>query len=343
MKQSTRLQHGFSLIGTLMGLLIGLMVAASALGTAAYMEAQKRAAMGSNSALVNGAFGIFRIESETKLAGLGLLMRKSLACPAMNLSYQGAVLLDGAPLYPAVIVDGAALSDTLTIAYMDSLLSAATAQLLLPMADAADSIKVSNAPDAQAGRFALLQSALPGLPCTLFQITGVTASSFGKDLVHAVGDYNGAAFTNAIAYPENSRAAISSGLRWITFRINNNTLEEVDNITGAVMLVASDIIAMKVQYGATDGVSTSISNWNAATGLYAAPSMPDMQNVHAVRIGLLARSPDKNTTCAASAGAPRLWPAGPAFDVTGNPDWRCFRYRTFTLLIPLINVALGTR
>lgn len=342
-KQAIRCQHGFSLVGTLTGLLVGLMVAASALGTASYMEAQKRASMGSNSALANGAFGIFRIESETKLAGLGLLARKSLACPAMNLSYRGTVLLDGVPLYPATVLDGAALSDTLTIAYMDSLLGAATAQVLIPMADSADSIMVSNAPDAQTGRFALLQSALPGLPCTLFQITGVNASSFGKDLAHVGGDYNGGAFTTRVAYPENSRAAISAGLRWITFRVNHNTLEEVDNITGAVMVVASDILALKVQYGVTNGVSTSITNWTSATGTYAAPSLPDMQNVRAVRVGLLARSPDKNTRCAASVGAPRLWPSGPSFDVTGTPDWQCYRYRAFNLSIPLVNVVLGIR
>jgi type IV pilus assembly protein PilW len=343
MMPAIRFQHGFSLIGTLMGLLVGLMVAASALGTAAYMEAQKRAAMGGNSALANGAFGIFRIESETKLAGLGLLMRKSIACPAMNLSYRGTVLLDGAPLYPSEIADGAAASDTLSIAYLDSLLSAAPAQVLIAMADSADSIKVANAPDTQAGRFALLQGALPGLPCTLFQITSVTVSSFGQDLAHVGGDYNGGAFTTPVAYPENSQAAISTGLRWITFRINNNMLEEVDNITGAVLLVASDIIAMKVQYGVTDGVSTSISNWTGATGLYAAPSMQAMQNVRAIRVGLLARSPDKNTTCAASDAAPRLWPDGPSFDVTGNPQWQCYRYRIFNIVIPLLNVALGTR
>lgn len=334
-------QRGFSLVGTLTGLLVGLLVAASALGTAAFMEAQKRAAMGGNSALTNGSFGIFRIESASKLAGLGLLAQKSFACPSLNLSYQGVVLLDGAPLYPLLVADGGALSDSLTVAYFDSLTSAAPAHLLMPMANALDSIKVSHAPEAQVGQLLLVQS--NALPCTVFGISAVASSGFGQDIAHARGDYNGGAFATAVAYAENSRAAISSGLTWSTFRINRSTLEEVNNITGAILVVATDIVAMKARYGVTDGVSTPISGWVAATGAYAAPTLPDMQKVRAIRIGLLARSPDKNTACVASDGAPPLWPAGPTFDVTATVDWKCFKYRTLSMVIPLVNVALGMR
>jgi type IV pilus assembly protein PilW len=334
-------QRGFSLAGTMTGMLVGLMVAASALGTASFMEAQKRTSMGGNSALANGSFGIFRIESASKLAGLGLMAQRSFACNSMNLSYQGAVLLDGAPLYPLLIVDGGALSDTVTVAYTDSLTSAAPAHLLTPMANAADSIKVSNAPDAQIGRLLLVQSS--AVPCTMFGITAVASSGFGQDIAHVGGDYNGGAYATAVAYPENSRAAVSSGLTWTTFRVNRNTLEEVNNITGAVMVVATDIIALKAHYGVTDGVSTTISNWVSATGAYALPTLPDMQKVRAIRIGLLARSQDKNTSCLANDAAPTLWPAGPAVNLTATADWKCFKYRSLNMVIPLVNVALGMR
>jgi type IV pilus assembly protein PilW len=132
-------------------------------------------------------------------------------------------------------------------------------------------------------------------------------------------------------------------LTWTTFRINRNTLEEVNNITGTVLVVATDIIAMKAQYGVTDGVSSTISGWVGATGAYAVPALPDMQKVRAIRVGLLVRSQDKNTTCLASDGAPTLWPAGPAFNVTAMVDWKCFKYRTLSMVIPLVNVALGMR
>lgn len=55
MNRILKRQGGFSLISTMTGLIVGMMVAASALGTVAFMEAQKRTAMGSNSALANGA------------------------------------------------------------------------------------------------------------------------------------------------------------------------------------------------------------------------------------------------------------------------------------------------
>ena len=334
-------QQGFSLVSTMVGLTIGLIVAATAIGTASFMEAAKRTSMGSNSALMNGAMGLFRIESETKQAGLGLMYQNNFACPRMNLSYGDELRLDGAPLYPASIEDGEAQSDTLSVAYLNSLTGATFAQVMLPMGTSSSVLKLSNAPDVRVGGVVLLQDITPSNPCTLVEVSEVTATDFGTNVGHTGGMLNSGEFTTPVLYTEKSRAAASSSFVWSTFRVRNNTLEEVNNITGTSTVIADGVVRFKAQYGITDGNNTTVSSWVPATGAYAGPTSADMLRVRAVRIGVVARAPEPDTQCAAKNGVFTLWPDGPTVDVTKEPKWNCYRYRTFNLVVPLVNVAMG--
>jgi len=335
-------QQGASLVEMLVGLTVGLIVAATAAGTASFMEAQKKVSMGTNSALANGALGLFRIESETKLAGLGLMAKQNFACPSFNLSYNKQVRLDGDELFPVSIVDGGEDdSDSLTIAYLNSLTGASYAQVLLPMLGADSEVKLANAPDAIVGSVLLLQESKPGVPCTVVQVSGRKDSAFGADISHAKGAYNGGGFSNPVAYSEGSRASASRAFVWSTFRVRENTLEEVNNVTGEATPIADGIIAMRARYGTTDGSSTSVSSWQSATGAYESPAATDMYKVRAVRIGLVARSLDRDQSCSSTKKELTLWPDGPVVDVSAEKDWKCYKYRTFNMVVPLINVVMG--
>jgi type IV pilus assembly protein PilW len=336
-------QRGFSLVSTMVGLTIGLLVGATTLGTALYLEASKSSAMGGSNALVNGAMGVFRISGEVKQAGLGMMYQQNFACPTMNLSYDTKVMLDGVPLYPASIVDGATASDTVSVAYLDSLIGATAAQILLPMTDAASAVKLSNAPDADVGSVMLLQDPGLGSPCTLVQVSASASTSFGTNVEHTGGLFNSATFTNPVAYSERGHAASSRNFVWSTFRVRNNTLEELNNITGVSTVIADGVVALKAQYGITDGTNMTVSSWVSATGTYAAPTSADMLKVRAIRIGLLTRSLEKGTTCTLPSGVFTLWTGGPTVNVTTTAKWNCYRYRTFDLVIPLINVAMGVK
>lgn len=343
MSYTYRNQRGFSLAETMVGLTVGLIVAAAALGTVSFMEAQKRTAVGSNSALVNGALGLLRVENETKLAGLGLMARREFACPSLNLSYKNSVKRNGDALYPAEIVDGNAGSDTLNIAYLDSLTGAAYSQVLLPMTSATAAIKLSNSPEAAVGSLLLLQDITSSKPCTIREISGVTVTAFGIDVAHTGRDYNSDAYTTAVAYAENSRASISRSIVWTTFRVRNNTLEEVNNITGETMVIADGVISLQAEYGTTDGSGTTITNWTPATGTYAAPTAANMLLVRALRVGVLARSLEPDVACNTTVSSIVLWEDGPTVDVSGDAQWACYKYRTFNMVIPLVNVVMGTR
>lgn len=334
-------QQGFSLVSTLVGLTIGLIVAATALGTASFMEAAKRTSMGSNSALMNSAMALFRIESETKQAGLGLMYQNNFACPRMNVSYGTAVRLDGAPLYPASIVNGGNASDTLSIAYLNSLTGATFAQLMLPMDSSSSVLKLSNAPDVKVGGVVLLQDITPSNPCTLVGVSALTPTDFGINVGHTGGMLNAGQFTTPVLYTEKSRAAASTSFVWSTFQVRNNTLEEVNRLTGTSTVIADGVVGFKAQYGITDGSNPGVASWVPATGTYAAPTPADMLRVRAVRIGVVARAQEQDTGCATRSGVFTLWPDGPSVDVTNEPRWNCYKYRTFSLVVPLVNVAIG--
>lgn len=334
-------QQGFSLISIMVGLAIGLIVAATALGTTSFMEAFKRTSMGSNSALVNGAMAVSRIESEAKQAGLGLMYQNNFACSRMNVSYGDELRLDGAPLYPAQIADGDDQSDTLSIAYLNSLTGATFAQVMLPMETSSSVIKLSNAPDARVGGVVLLQDIVPANPCTLVGVSALTPTDFGINVGHTGGMLNAGEFTTPVLYTEKSRAATSTSFVWSTFRVRNNTLEEVNELTRTSTVIADGVVGFQAQYGITDGDSATVSSWVGATGAYATPAAADMLRVRAVRIGLVTRAPERNAQCTTRAGVFTLWPDGPSVNVTKEPNWKCYSYRKFNLVIPLVNVAMG--
>jgi len=338
-----RRQRGFSLISTMVGLTVGLIVATTAMSTASFMEAQKRVAIGSNSMLVNGGLGLGRIENEVRMAGLGMMSRQDFACTRFNVNYQGSVRLDNETLYPASIVDGGDQSDTVSVAYLDSLTSATYAQLLLPMATADAEVKVALAPDAVVGSVLLLQDTAGTAPCTVRSVTARTTSGFGTSLAIAGGAYRSTGFSAPALYAEGAHVNASRRFVWTTFRVKNNTLEEVDNLTDEATVIADGVIGMKAQYGVASGAASTVSSWAAADGSFAAPTRDAMARVRALRVGFVVRSMEKDSGCAGKTTTFSYWPGGPTMDVSGAADWKCYSYRTFNVIIPLANVVMGLK
>ena len=72
------------------------------------------------------------------------------------------------------------------------------------------------------------------------------------------------------------------------------------------------------------------------------PSATDWARVLTVRMALVARSaqPERPNVaggaCDATNAAP-TWSGG-SFDLTGDADWQCYRYRVFETTVPLRNL-----
>ena len=100
-----------------------------------------------------------------------------------------------------------------------------------------------------------------------------------------------------------------------------------------------------------------VDNWVPPTGIWAnngitTPSQFDLRRIRAVRIGVVARSgvktmidkdgdkTDVGANCATTTVAPVInWGAGPSMtpDLSGDPDWQCYRYKVFQTTIPVRN------
>ena len=380
-------QQGMSLVGLMVGIFVGLLVALAVAGTASFMESQRRMSTGANGAMSNAANGMFLIEKVVRQAGLGLMVPGGFACPGLNLANGGTVRSDGGAVYPVSVVDGGTGPDQITIAYLDTLLSAAPPRLLLPQATADSAFRIANSDGIVSGTLLLLQDASALQPCTLMQVSAVTAAAVGADIVHTGGPTNTASssFSTPVAYLDNAKAAPANAFRWLTYRVNTSpaspnylALEEVDNSTGAVTVVAEDVVSMQAQYGLVPPLGSvaapldSVISWTDATGAWAAPSATDMLRVRAVRLAIVARSQDRDHTaanaCSATSAnqsatryrnlvawtgkAPAVDPSaanpeqdGPTIDLAtaAGDNWCHYRYRSVNLMLPLLNVRMGLR
>lgn len=135
-------------------------------------------------------------------------------------------------------------------------------------------------------------------------------------------------------------------------------------VATSTVVLADGIVQLQAQYGFDgngDGRiapgAASVATINVAAGgadqwgdaLPAGAVAADWQRVIAVRLAVVARSmtperPDPATgVCNTTTTAPK-WvapspPAGIDLDVSADPDWRCFRYRAYEVVVPLRNMV----
>jgi type IV pilus assembly protein PilW len=348
--------HGFSLVSLMVGLFVGLLVMLAVQGSAAFFETNRRQMISGNAAFENALGGLLAVQRAAKQAGLSLAMEGRLACRTVNIYRGGAALADGQQIPPVRIIDGNDDSDTITIAFADSIQAAMPAQSVRPMAAGSSEIMVANALGLNVGDLVMVGMPSAGTPCTLMQISALATSVSppGIEISHAgVTDWNPAdrtaTFTTMPSYGTGSLVQRIGNWNWLTYRIVDQRLEEVDNLTGSVDVVAEDVVYMKAAYGTTSGTGRTIEQWAPPTGGWANPSVLQFDAVRAIHIGVVARNPQRvkpsvaGGACDATANATvTLWPLGPQVDLSRlGSDWACYHYRTLTLAVPLRNVIFG--
>lgn len=352
MTVNARRQAGISIIEMMVGLMVGTLVTLSAWGTVMFYEANRRTGVGGNSALENGLATALAIQRDVKSAGLGLVFNGTLACGALNVFHDGVTIVDGTAVAPVSITDGGAASDQVSVAYSGSILGGAPVRTIASMAAPTDLIRINTTGNIVTGNMVLVAGASGADPCTLMQVTNATTAGFGTELTRAAGEWNaadpGTAFTNAPSYPANSNVIRADGFTWVTYRVTNANLEVINNLTGAVDTLAENVVLLKAQYGTSNGVSPQIEQWVSATDAWAPPlDAPHVAAVRAIRIVVVARSPHRERPtvaggpCDATVAAPETWPGGPVVDLSPDPDWQCYRYKTLMLTIPLKNMIFG--
>jgi type IV pilus assembly protein PilW len=347
MHGARRRQAGLSVIELMVGIVVSMLVGLAAAGSAMMFTASQRQGIGASGAGLGAASAITALKNDAALAGLGFFGDSSYLCNQLSLSVDAAVLSDGAPFTPVRVTAGAD-GDTIDVVYGERVESGAN--VLLNAASDGSSADLMSLLPVSAGQAVLLAPATPGAPCLVRSVTAVTDSTPTTPQILSfanTGRYNKAAFGVAPAFAERDRITLLGELNWNRYRRDGNTLVMDRPLGGDTVVIARDVIALRAQYGiaAAAAGSTTLEQWQDATGAFANLDAATLLRVRALRMGVVTRSqqrekPNADGNCESSLEKPRL------FDVEVEPDvadWQCYRYRVSVVVVPLRNLVLGLR
>jgi type IV pilus assembly protein PilW len=364
--------RGMSLIETMVGMTLGILVSLIITQVWGVFENQKQRTVSATAGQATGLLALTELEQDVRSAGAGLTDVAMFNCGTVFSYYEnGGTKISPVPAYagamgmaPVQIIDGGAGADTVIVKRGSDFLGAIPATLTGNMPTAASELNVSNTSGFAAGNVVLLVGASGN--CTVTQVTAVQAAA--AKLEHSAGGgitYNpDAVFQGApTALPLPPPPAIPPVLtpwpvyltgdrvikvgqmfsRSYTVNANNELTVRDDSVptTSTTSSLASDIVMMKAQYGIADVGSQNVNAWvsaTAATGWNVLNSTL-LKRIKAVRVVIVARSA-KMEAPGTTTVAPVAWPDGasPAIDLSANPDWQRYRYRTYQLVIPIRNM-----
>lgn len=389
-----RFQRGFTLVEVLVGMAVALIGMVMMFQSMQVWDARKRTTAGGSDAQVAGSIAMFSLERDLKMAGYGFGNATGMNCTvAAYDSRRPAPGTFSFPMVPVLIDDGpAGAPDTLTVLYgSGTTMSASQAfnNLMPPPAVSNSDAKRANSRTGLRPGEIIIATDSGNVVCGLFELTA-NANADGLTVDHGTGAYInytnnqnvtaqtslGAAAlaqlqtqflnnTGSAVYNDGTAKGVGSTgavFNLGTFpqlnvwQITNRRFLTVDNTLAnqvAATEVAEGIVDLQAEYGVdadADGV-VSAAEWTAVTPATAA----DWRQLRAIRVALLARSQQYETT-AVTTVAP-AWARG-AFtmrNVDGTPDttpmdgtgkptpnnWRSYRYRIYETVIPLRNLVWG--
>ncbi|MDD3379910.1 MAG: PilW family protein [Rugosibacter sp.] len=392
-----RFQRGFTLVEVLVGMAVALIGMVMMFQSMQVWDARKRTTASGSDAQVAGSIAMFSLERDLKMAGYGFGNATAMGCTLSTFDVErgGPISAGLIRMVPVLIDNGpAGAPDTLTVLYgSGSTMSASQAfDNLMPPPVVVDSdAKRANSRTGLRPGEIIIATDSGNLQCGLFEITG-NANADGLTVDHLMGAYTnytdnqnvtaqtslGAAdlarlqtqfLNNSGAARYNDGTAQNVGSTGAIFNLGTFPQLNVWQITNRRFLtvnntlanqvapteVAEGIIDLQAEYGVdldADGV-VSAAEWTTVTPATAA----DWRQLRAVRVALLARSQQYETTVVTPTTDNPTW-AGGAFtmrnvddtpdtnpmDGTGKPtpnNWRSYRYRVYETVVPLRNLAWG--
>lgn len=344
-----RRAHGLSMVELMVGLVVGLLVSLTAASSAQLFTALQRQGVGVGGGSVNAASVLAAIKADAANAGLGFFGNSNYLCATLNLGVGSATVSDGASFAP-VQATRSGSSDRLDVVYGSEI--AAGAAVKLASASTGSTATLNSLLPASVGQAVLLAPTTTANPCVVRSVTAVTASTSETKQVLAfdsTGNYNQAAFTTNPTYAEKSTVALLGTLRWTRYAVDSGNLTVTNMLDGSSAILLRNVMTFRVEYGTSSSTSgsTTLDSWQdpADTG-WTAISSSNIARVRALRLGVVVRSPQREKVnaqtgdCEASSTKPVL------FDNTIEPDvtdWKCYRYRSVTLVAPLRNIVYGLK
>jgi len=343
-------QQGMSLVELMVGILVGLLVVMAATGSLSFFEAQRTTSLSGNAAMNSGMMGGYLLQRDLRNAGVGLLNAAQLACTRLNLYYNGTTPANDTAVAPVQIVDGGAGADSISIFFADSVLGSAPVALTRGLTSAGENLHVSSASGIQAGDVVLIAGNPATDPCSVAQVSAIVPGATDVDLTRAASTWNPAsptaAFTTAPLYSAGGVVMrTGNNITWRNYSAAGGALSATDLITNTQVQVATNVVTLQAQYGVTDGISNIVRRWVDATNEWAAPSADLISRIRAVRFSVVVRSArkeilkDAGGACNTTTTPPAAWPDVAPLDLSGDPDWKCYRYQVYASIVPLKNVV----
>jgi len=356
-------QAGFSLVEILVGLVIGLLATLVIMQVFSVFEGQKRSTSGSADAQTNGSIALMNIQRDLQMAGYGLppLMIEvgldnfsSLLCdPSPVYDHDGNPATPNLGLSPIVIQDGPAnANDVVTVRYSTNasmggipINISSTLNATAPLG-----LAVLNNIGCKNGDIVLISNGTAS--CTMTKIADANGNPDSP--INISLDVNTPLVGPLAPGVTNSRLACMGNWRDHTYDIFNNELRLTDE-NGIQQPIVSEVVNIQAQYGVSAlATSNQVNQWVNATGATwgAAMTVANRNRIKAVRIVVVVRNglrekENVTNTCTTNKGVinngPCAWDdtdydAAPMIDLSTDPDWRKYRYKSFETIIPLRNM-----
>jgi type IV pilus assembly protein PilW len=370
-KTDIKKQTGFSLVEVMVGMVVALISTIIVLQVFSSFEGQKRTTSSGSDAQTNGGIGLYTIERDMRMAGYGL--SDAIGCTvntALNTSIHRTVAGSSFVMSPVSIVDGAiGEPDIIKLLGSNKTGWSVPARNITAHAQADTTFNTNATVGMENGDFIVAYEA--GLTCALLQIT--SADPVINPVAHtavAVAPsalvWNNTATFPAAGYSDEAFLINLGSILYHVYSLdanNNLTFSEYDSSTNSLVSrdISSDVVNLQAQYGFDTRVGAQttsiIDTWSSdmidadASG-GAAGDAADVQRIYAIRFVIVARSGlrekataggvcDITTTNPTWAGS--ALPGGSIDlslnpDGSANPDWQCYRYKTFETVVPLRNL-----
>lgn len=369
MRDRNSSQRGISLIETMVGMTLGIVVSLIVVQVWATFEDQKQRTISGSAIQASGLISLTELERDIRSAGAGLTDSAAFNCTTTYSYYEtGGTAVSPIPAYvggmgmvPVQITDGGTGSDTLTMKMGTDFLGAIPATITQTMPSSSSELNLSSVSGFADGDVVLAVGATGS--CTVMQVTQVQGSAL--KLQHNPGGtttYNpSVSFQSTNAWPAYSSGdKIMKVGQMISHQYSVNTSNQLilTDLTSpsasTTAILANDVVKIKAQYGIADVGMQDVNGWvnaTAATGWNALDSAK-VKRIKAIRLVIVARSAkmegaDVTAVCTNVSGnvnnGPCAWtdtvgaPA-PIIDLSTNANWKKYRYRVYQTIIPIRNV-----
>jgi type IV pilus assembly protein PilW len=345
MGRPPRAQAGLSLVELMVGIVVSLLVGLAAAGSAMMFTASQRQGVSTSTVSINGLSVINAIKADLSLTGLGFFDSSEASCGTLNLSRNATVISNGTAIAPLAVMRNGD-HDQLDVLYSTTVESGSSVLLDQPSDGTAAAVR-SLLPAAVGQTVMLVPESANGL-CTVRSVTGVTPSTSTTPQVLAfanTGEHNQTTFTNPPEYNAKSRATLVGALTWNRYRVDaNNQLILDRRMDGTSAVLLRDVVSFRVQYGVSTGATPTLDDWVNADDFGVITGL-NSDRVRAVRVGVMLRSAQREKAeadgvCRATETAPQLFGFTPSAFTGADTTWRCFRYRTQTVIVPLRNFVM---